>query len=193
MGSVRSLVVAIVSLTPWQESPGSSIPCFLGFSLTPPLAAANVPPLLAFFFSCTGREKTLWISRYTVRLQMYHCPEGASWFETWRTFCLLSSLTQKPPARWRHSVSALALTLMIPKSLTTDDAWASKSFYMHLLRLSLWCRGWPYSSLWSKGLQHLATVIANLVFQLDTPSKKEPQLKNSLYWIGLWPCLWGFS
>lgn len=107
---------------------------------------------------------------------MYHCPEGASRFETWRTFCLLGPLNQKPPARCRHSGSALALTLMIPKSLTTDDAWASKSFYMHLLRWSVWCRGWPYSSPWSNGYQHLATLIANLVFQLDTPSKREPQL-----------------
>lgn len=75
-------MVAIVSLTSWQESPGSSIPCFLGFSLTPQIAAVNVPQLRVFFFSCARREKTLWISRYTVRLQMYHCPEGASWFET---------------------------------------------------------------------------------------------------------------
>lgn len=40
------------------------------------------------------------------------------------------------------------------------------------------------------GGSHLSSpVMANLGCQFDIPGKRDPQRKNCLHWIGLWPCL----
>lgn len=36
----------------------------------------------------------------------------------------------------------------------------------------------------------MSYVMANLGCQFDTPGKREPQLRNCFYQIGLWACLW---